>query len=181
CHHHSKGAQGGKFSIDRASGSGVFARDPDAILDMIQINPADAEKSLEDGQTAWRISSTLREFATPDDIDVIFDYPVHRVTRELEDAQPMSGMDRTTNSKRGNRAKADKKEKKYERLIQFVENWDEIDTSITHSKWPTVMDAVEYFKSDRGFSRDSIKRWISEHDDAEVQNGVIVLKEVTQT
>lgn len=181
CHHHSKGAQGGKSSIDRASGSGVFARDPDAILDMIQINPADAEKSLEDGQTAWRISSTLREFATPDDIDVIFDYPVHRVTRELEDAQPMSGMDRTTNSKRGNRAKADKKEKKYERLIQFVENWDEIDTSITHSKWPTVMDAVEYFKSDRGFSRDSIKRWISEHDDAEVQNGVIVLKEVTQT
>jgi len=35
CHHHSKGAQGGKRSMDRASGSGVFARDPDALLDMI--------------------------------------------------------------------------------------------------------------------------------------------------
>lgn len=35
CHHHSKGGQGGKKSMDRASGSGVFARDPDALLDMI--------------------------------------------------------------------------------------------------------------------------------------------------
>jgi len=37
CHHHSKGAQGGKRSMDRASGSGVFARDPDALLDLIQL------------------------------------------------------------------------------------------------------------------------------------------------
>ena len=37
CHHHSKGAQGGKNAMDRASGSGVFARDPDALLDMIEL------------------------------------------------------------------------------------------------------------------------------------------------
>ena len=37
CHHHSKGAQGGKRSMDRASGSGVFARDPDALLDVIEL------------------------------------------------------------------------------------------------------------------------------------------------
>ncbi|MCI1904606.1 MAG: AAA family ATPase [Enterococcaceae bacterium] len=37
CHHHSKGSQGGKSSIDRSSGSGVFARDPDAILDLIEL------------------------------------------------------------------------------------------------------------------------------------------------
>lgn len=37
CHHHSKGAQGGKKSMDRASGSGVFARDPDTMLDMIEL------------------------------------------------------------------------------------------------------------------------------------------------
>lgn len=37
CHHHSKGAQGGKRSMDRASGSGVFARDPDALLDLIEL------------------------------------------------------------------------------------------------------------------------------------------------
>ena len=42
CHHHSKGAQGGKRSMDRASGSGVFARDPDAMLDLIELELTDA-------------------------------------------------------------------------------------------------------------------------------------------
>lgn len=42
CHHHSKGAQGGKRSMDRASGSGVFARDPDALLDLIELDLDDA-------------------------------------------------------------------------------------------------------------------------------------------
>lgn len=37
CHHHSKGSQAGKRSIDRASGSGVFGRDADAIVDMIEL------------------------------------------------------------------------------------------------------------------------------------------------
>ena len=42
CHHHSKGAQGGKRSMDRASGSGVFARDPDALLDLIELDVTEA-------------------------------------------------------------------------------------------------------------------------------------------
>ena len=42
CHHHSKGAQGGKKSMDRASGSGVFARDPDALIDLIELETTEA-------------------------------------------------------------------------------------------------------------------------------------------
>lgn len=42
CHHHSKGAQGSKRSMDRASGSGVFARDPDALLDLIELELPEA-------------------------------------------------------------------------------------------------------------------------------------------
>lgn len=42
CHHHSKGAQGAKRSMDRASGSGVFARDPDALLDLIELGLPEA-------------------------------------------------------------------------------------------------------------------------------------------
>lgn len=42
CHHHSKGSQGGKKSMDRASGSGVFARDPDAMLDLIDLEITDS-------------------------------------------------------------------------------------------------------------------------------------------
>lgn len=37
CHHHSKGAQSDKRVSDRASGSGVFSRDNDAILDMLEL------------------------------------------------------------------------------------------------------------------------------------------------
>lgn len=52
CHHHSKGAQGGKRSMDRASGSGVFARDPDAQLDMIQLPISDDLKKIRDSDAA---------------------------------------------------------------------------------------------------------------------------------
>ena len=37
CHHHSKGPQADKRVADRASGSGVFARDTDALLDMTEL------------------------------------------------------------------------------------------------------------------------------------------------
>ena len=45
CHHHSKGMQSNKRSMDRASGSGVFARDPDAMLDMIELNVTETLRS----------------------------------------------------------------------------------------------------------------------------------------
>lgn len=60
CHHHSKGAQGGKRSMDRASGSGVFARDPDAMLDMIQLTLTDAARQhLRDRAAREAIAATL--------------------------------------------------------------------------------------------------------------------------
>lgn len=50
CHHHSKGAQGGKSSMDRSSGSGVFARDPDAILDLIELEVTDSLRKQQDAR-----------------------------------------------------------------------------------------------------------------------------------
>lgn len=47
CHHHSKGVQSNKRSMDRASGSGVFARDPDAMLDLIELNVTDSLRTVE--------------------------------------------------------------------------------------------------------------------------------------
>lgn len=52
CHHHSKGAQGGKKSMDRASGSGVFARDLDALLDLIELDITDALKVQQEDSAA---------------------------------------------------------------------------------------------------------------------------------
>ena len=50
CHHHSKGSQGGKKSMDRASGSGVFARDPDAMLDLIELDVTEALRRQEENK-----------------------------------------------------------------------------------------------------------------------------------
>ena len=59
CHHHSKGAQGGKRSMDRASGSGVFARDPDAMLDMTELTPTDAIREQLHNKAACRVIKAM--------------------------------------------------------------------------------------------------------------------------
>jgi hypothetical protein len=59
CHHHSKGAQGGKKSMDRASGSGVFARDPDALIDLIEL---ETNKQLIEQEENKTICRTCKEY-----------------------------------------------------------------------------------------------------------------------
>lgn len=85
CHHHSKGASG-KYAnaADRSSGSGVFARDPDAILDMRELKTegfTDKYRKLHpdagDILTGWEVSGTFREFAPAPPFRVWFDYPIH--------------------------------------------------------------------------------------------------------
>lgn len=86
CHHHSKGDQGQKDAKDRASGSGVFARDPDAQLDMIELQ-LDGDMKYEAeafGRTAWRLESSLREFPNIIPVDFWFDYPIHTLAKSEE-------------------------------------------------------------------------------------------------
>jgi len=91
CHHHSKGAQGFKKAMDRASGSGVFARDPDAQLDMIQLE-TDSEfiNNYADNQsdTAWRLECSLREFPNFKPRNFWFKYPIH----VLDDADTLNKL-----------------------------------------------------------------------------------------
>jgi hypothetical protein len=90
-HHYSKGANAKyRNASERASGSGVFTRDPDAILSMSELSVDDAKLNTyrsvhrrpDSIPTGWRISSTLREFATPPDFDVWFDWPLHVPDRD---------------------------------------------------------------------------------------------------
>lgn len=57
CHHHSKGTQGGKKSMDRASGSGVFARDPDALIDLVELEITEDLLKQQEGAAATAIYS----------------------------------------------------------------------------------------------------------------------------
>lgn len=72
-HHHAKGSQIGKRSMDRASGSGVFARDPDALLDMTEL----AHEEEDGDRTAWRVEAILREFKPWPPLEIWFDFPIH--------------------------------------------------------------------------------------------------------
>jgi len=55
CHHHSKGSQGSKRSMDRASGSGVFARDPDALIDLIELDMSDDLLKQEENKAVCKV------------------------------------------------------------------------------------------------------------------------------
>lgn len=66
CHHHSKGAQGGKNSMDRSSGSGVFARDPDAILDLVELEVTDSLLDNEENVVKSRLYNRELKRLDPD-------------------------------------------------------------------------------------------------------------------
>ena len=65
CHHHSKGSQGQKRSMDRASGSGVFARDPDALLDLIELEITDAVYEQEENKSTCALCAGALQYYMP--------------------------------------------------------------------------------------------------------------------
>ncbi|MDD4212928.1 MAG: AAA family ATPase [Bacilli bacterium] len=82
CHHHSKGTQGQKKAQDRGSGSGVFARDPDAIIDLIQLDTTPdfiLKYAATVNSTAWRVEGSLREFPNFKPVNCWFNYPIHEI------------------------------------------------------------------------------------------------------
>ncbi len=72
--HYSKGNQSGKESIDRISGSGVFARDPDSILGFTKHETDDA----------FTVEATLRNFTPIDPFVVRWEYPLMRLDSTLD-------------------------------------------------------------------------------------------------
>ena len=65
CHHHSKGSQSGKNAIDRMSGSGVLARDPDAIVDLLELEYTnDAKQWIQDKDMKETITRYLDTYAS---------------------------------------------------------------------------------------------------------------------
>lgn len=141
-HHHAKGAAGGKAAIDRGSGSGVFGRDPDAILDISPLVVEEGTGAWEylrahdyktaDGSTvpatALRMSYTLREFAPPSTINVVFKCPTHQLDHNGElDGCSVRGSAQEFGA-RGGQAKARKTAERWdamnEALGEIVERLD---------------------------------------------------------
>lgn len=84
-HHHAKGSQGGKKAMDRGSGSGVFSRDADAIVDFSSLVLDPDQKEIVrllngDSQalaTPLQMEVILRSFRSPEPANMFFDFPLH--------------------------------------------------------------------------------------------------------
>jgi len=153
CHHHSKGAQGAKRAMDRASGSGVFARDPDAQLDMIQLDLTENMKNtLQDGRaTAWRMESSLREFPNIKPVNFWFEYPIHRVDNDNLHAANAEG------SALANLQKSSKRTSPEERKEMLDTAFD----VCAESGFTRVSDLAEYIGTDEK----TVRRHLSEFKD----------------
>jgi len=69
-HHFAKGNSGAKNSIDRASGAGAFARDPDCLISMTEHGSSTAENP------AMVIEMNLRSFAPVEPFSIRWEYPI---------------------------------------------------------------------------------------------------------
>lgn len=74
--HFSKGSQNGKLAMDRISGSGVFSRDPDAILTM----------TTHEDKGSYSINSDLRYLSPLPDFVVTWDFPLMKVDETKDPA-----------------------------------------------------------------------------------------------
>ena len=123
CHHHSKGAKGGISAQDRFSGSGVFARDCDELIDISPLDLKDhdiTEWGFSPTASAWRVETVIRDFAPKRPLDVVFDYPIHHVdsTGYLSEFNIISPQTIGGN-KRGEQKKAER-DTNVMRLQEFV-------------------------------------------------------------
>lgn len=167
-HHHSKGAQGFKKAMDRASGSGVFARDPDAQLDMIQLETTDefmAQYADVQTATAWRLESSLREFSNFKPVNFWFEYPLHRVddkgilAKHYADGDPKANLEKS-----GKRTQTPESRK------------DEFDAAFASESAGRGSCTIEDLMSYLGLSERTVRQRLSDFDDEYVCSKGKVMK-----
>lgn len=91
CHHHSKGSQGQKQSMDRASGSGVFTRDADVQIDMIELELTEELMKQQEGSAVCEACARFmdkRGISWHDDVspdDQVMEAHMLSATKDLVD------------------------------------------------------------------------------------------------
>ena len=120
CHHHSKGAQGSKRATDRGSGSGVFSRDADAIIDLTAIELKEEEKEQYGCDVAYCCTCILREFKTPQPKAILFQYPLHTLAPDIDPKRTEGSIE--GNRVKGNITQTQNKNDRYEEFIRTLEH-----------------------------------------------------------
>ncbi len=163
-HHHAKGNAGLKNVIDRGSGSGVFGRFVDTMIDLTpteldEDQMARLADTYSDKAVAMRMSFVLREFADPGNRNVVFDFPLLRMTdgEWLSDA-PEQGT-REAGLVKARKEKSKKDAKKWGALDEAI---GRAVNQCTHDKVPPTRDNVaERLVWHEDVTREKLKRWTS--------------------
>lgn len=143
----------------------MFARDPDAQLDMIQLELTDDIKNkIRDGEsTAWRMESSLREFKNFEPVNFWFEYPIHRV----DDANLSKAY--VEGSPLANLSKSSKRTIVSERKESLNSAYD----VCAEKGYTRVLDMAEYL----GLEEKTIRRYLSEFkDDFDLDRGIVTRK-----
>ena len=172
-HHHAKGAQGAKKAMDRGSGSGVFARDADAIIDFagLVLHPNSKEMlraltgRFEEDPIPLRLEMVLRSFRSPSPVNMFFEFPLHIIddTHILDDAA-IEGSPEANRMQSPNRQKSDSEKKDIvDACFESVMRQDE--TAKFSDMYNSPMCEV---------GRDTLRRYIELFpDDYEYKNGTV--------
>lgn len=145
CHHQSKGSQWGKKAQDRASGSGVFARDPDALIDMTEIPGLDG---------IYEVNGVLREFSQFAKFDVCFQYPLHYKLDRVYTEDDIAALQLEIKQKKGNAVKSAKADMRKSEMIGYLEARLHAGEPITRKMLAELMQVNEK----------TIQRWMHDMD-----------------
>ena len=116
-----------------------------------------AEKQRAGRKTAWRLSGTLREFPAFPDLNLWFDYPIHRSdpSGALGDIHP----EETASWQQ--KAKTTPKDRKRERLDALETAFSACD--MDGDQQVSIAELMDY----TGKTKNTIRAWIDEHPDFE--------------
>ena len=140
-HHFAKGTGGDRSAIDRAAGAGAFARDPDAILTMTELSVQTGEDS---GRSAWRMEYILREFPRHKPVSFWWEYPLHRIDRDLDEEVVETSATRAEKAKKLVKDKALKE--RNERVRSVVERIQKDDGTLTLTEFREAYSVYEELK-----------------------------------
>jgi len=163
-HHHPKGDSGSKKTIDRGAGSGVFARDADAIVDISNLDPGndapDLVKELMKQERPMELSFVLRDFKDVEPLKVWFKFPVHYVDNaNLLEGCFVEGSREANLGKNPNRKSEDKKRAIVEYAFGVCQE----------QGFAKLSDMVNYSP----VKIDALRKYVNEHGGFQLNHGIV--------
>ena len=167
-HHHPKGKSGEKKALDRGAGSGVIARDADAIIDLSYLDAGNAPNPILAELIAkkhypMQMCFILRDFESPPDTNIFFKFPIHFIDEEnILNGVPLEGSREANLAKSPSRTSPEWRKKILDEVFEAVQ----IDGMAT------LKDMNKY--ADNKPAPRTLKRYLDEFSsDYELENGVV--------